>query len=89
MDINVKHLAKLSRIKISSEDEIKFQKQISDIVGMVEKLPMLSDDKNLVDKSNVMELRKDIVENNYKRDEILKNAPKVKAGCVVVPKVID
>ena len=89
MDINIKHLAKLSRISVSSEDEERFEQQIKDIVGMVEKLPALSDDKSLLDKSNVMQLREDVVENHFKRDEILKNAPQVKAGCVVVPKVIE
>ncbi|MEG0895322.1 MAG: Asp-tRNA(Asn)/Glu-tRNA(Gln) amidotransferase subunit GatC [Oscillospiraceae bacterium] len=36
-----------------------------------------------------MELREDVVENKFKRDEILKNAPQIKAGCIVVPKVIE
>lgn len=89
MDINIKHLAKLSRISVSSDDEKRFEQQIKDIVGMVEKLPVLSDNKSLLDESNVMKLREDVVENHFKRDEILKNAPQVKAGCVVVPKVIE
>ena len=43
-----------------------------------------------LDADNAMELRKDSLEEcGISRDEILKNAPKVVAGCVVVPKTVD
>ena len=35
-----------------------------------------------------MTLREDVVEPSLPRDEVLKNAPQVVAGCVVVPKTV-
>ena len=89
MKIDVKRLAKLSRLKIESGQEEKFEQQMQDILEMVEKLPPLSSTDALVDPENPMQLRKDVSEVKYRREEILKNAPQTQAGCVVVPKVID
>ena len=36
-----------------------------------------------------MIFRGDVVEHHYDRKELLANAPQVKAGCVVVPKVVE
>ncbi len=79
MKIDVQHLAKLSRLHISEEQVAKFEMQI----------PELSSEDCLIDPQNPMTCRPDIPQNNYKRDDILKNAPQVQAGCVVVPKVIE
>lgn len=89
MKIDIKHLAKLARLKTDEEQEKKFESQMRDIIDMVEKLPELSFTDNLLDPENPMKCREDIPNNYYRRDEILKNAPQVQAGCVVVPKVID
>lgn len=89
MKFDIKHLAKLSRLNISNDDEQRFEAQMHSIIEMVEKLPEITSNDTLVDPSNPMKCRKDIPEQLYKRDEILKNAPQVQAGCVVVPKVID
>ena len=37
---------------------------------------------------DTMTLREDVVEPSLPRDEVLKNAPQVAAGCVVVPKTV-
>lgn len=89
MKVDIKHLAKLSRLNTTPEEEKRFETQMQSIIEMVEKLPELKSDDSLVDPSNPMKCREDIPENHFKREEILKNAPKVQAGCVVVPKVID
>ena len=89
MNIDIKHIAKLSRLKIDESEIARYEKEMSDIIDMVEQLPAIEDDL-LLDTSNVMKLRKDELSNNkISRDEILKNAPKVVAGCVVVPKTVD
>ena len=62
MEIDIKKIAKLSRLAIEPEREEKFQKDMQNIIDMVE--PSLP------------------------RDEVLKNAPQVAAGCVVVPKTV-
>lgn len=89
MNIDIKRIAKLSRLKIDESEIARYEKEMSDIIDMVEQLPAIEDDL-LLDTSNVMKLRKDELSNNkISRDEILKNAPKVVAGCVVVPKTVD
>lgn len=89
MKVDIKHLAKLARLKTTPEQEEVFANQMQSIIEMVEKLPEISSNDNLVDAKNPMKCREDIASNNFKRDDILKNAPEVKAGCIVVPKVID
>ena len=39
MKIDMKRLAKLSKLKFSPEEEAKFEKEMENIVAMVEKLP--------------------------------------------------
>ncbi len=88
-NIDIKHVAKLARIKISDDELPKYQEEMNDIIRMVEAMPEI-DDELLVDESGVMDLREDkLSDSKLSRDEILKNAPKVVAGCVVVPKTVE
>lgn len=89
MNIDIKHIAKLSRLHIEESDVEKFQKEMQDIIQMVERLPDVSDQSLGVDRSNAMELRKDDIRPSMRREEILQNAPKTAAGCVVVPKTVE
>lgn len=89
MKIDIRHIAKLSRLHVKDTEADKFEKEMENIVSMVENLPQLDDTGALIDQNNPMILRQDIVENQFKRDELLKNAPQIKAGCVVVPKVVE
>ena len=88
MELDIKRLAKLAKLKFTPEDEEKYAAQMANIVAMVEKLPDLDASGPLIDPDNPMEFRKDEVEKNYSRDELLANAPEVQAGCVVVPKTV-
>ncbi len=89
MKVDIKHLAKLARLNTTEEEEQRFEGQMQNIIEMIEKLPSLSSNDTLVDPTNPMKCREDISHNEYKRDDILRNAPQVQAGCVVVPKVIE
>lgn len=89
MKINVSHIAKLSRLTFSEQEMKKFDKDMSGIIEMVEKLPEMNEISSLIDVENKMELRTDEAQKLFKRDDLLKNAPQVEAGCVVVPKVIE
>ena len=89
MDIDIKHIAKLSRLKVSDEEVQKFEKEMQAIIQMVEKLPSVDASGPLIDPQNPMELRKDVVNHEYRREDILRNAPQTQAGCVVVPKVVE
>ncbi len=89
MNIDIKHIAKLARLKIEDDQLAKFEDDMQNIVNMVEKLPDI-DDELVLDKDNAMVLREDkAVTDKYTRDDLMANAPQVKAGCLVVPKTVD
>lgn len=89
MKIDIMHIAKLARLKIGADEAEKFERQMQDIIGMVEQIPELADDYADVDPAHPMELRRDEIRPSTKREELLKNAPQVQAGCVVVPKTVE
>ncbi len=89
MEIDIKHIAKLARLSIPDEKVAKFQKEMENIINMVENLPEMDTDGSLVDPTNTMELRKDEVQPSYPREDMLKNAPNTAAGCILIPKVVD
>ena len=88
MDMDIKRLATLAKLKFTPEEEEKYAAQMASIVAMVEKLPDLDASGPLIDPDNPMEFRKDEVAQNYRRDELIANAPEVQAGCIVVPKTV-
>ena len=59
------------------------------IVDMIQNLPQLDYTGALIDPSNPMILREDTAAQHFKRDALMQNAPQTKAGCVVVPKVVE
>ena len=89
MNIDIKHIAKLARLRIEDDQLDKFESEMENIVGMVEKLPDIQDEMTL-DPDNPMILRKDVaVQDKFTRQELMQNAPQVKAGCRVVPKTVE
>ena len=89
MEIDIMHIAKLARLSIPEEKVAKFQKEMENIIDMVEKLPDLDTAGALVDPTNTMQLRKDVVQPSFPREEMLKNAPNTAAGCLLIPRVVD
>ncbi len=87
--VDVKHLAKLSKIALTDEEIKRYEVQLSQTIDMIENMPDFTIQKPCLDPKKAMELREDVVENKFKREEILKNAPQLKAGCIVVPKVME
>lgn len=89
MNIDIKHIAKLARLRIEDDQLDKFESEMENIVGMVEKLPDIQDEMTL-DPDNPMILRKDVaVQDKFTRQELMQNDPQVKAGCLVVPKTVE
>ena len=89
MNIDIKHIAKLARLRIEDDQLDKFESEMENIVGMVEKLPDIQDEMTR-DPDNPMILRKDVaVQDKFTRQELMQNAPQVKAGCLVVPKTVE
>lgn len=90
MKIDIKHIAKLSRLKIEDDKLEKFEKDMETIVNMVDNMPDVDGPLTLLDKENPMTLREDkAVTDKFKREELLANAPEVQAGCLVVPKTVE
>lgn len=87
----VKHIAKLARLKLSEEELESYTKELSSILDYMEKL-------NEIDTSNVEPLthpvenknvfREDEIGNSVKTKEALKNAPQKDDKYFKVPKVI-
>ena len=88
MKVDMDKIAKLSKLSISDSEKEKFEKQIENMIAMVEKLPEI-DGKTYVDASKRMELRPDEVQPSMDRASLLENAPEVLAGCVAVPKTME
>lgn len=89
MKIDIKHVAKLSRLRIEDDKLEKFEKDMESIVNMVNKLPDVDGALDLNPK-DIMTLREDkAVTDKFKREELLKNTPEVQAGCLVVPKTVE
>lgn len=90
MKIDIKHIAKLARLKIDDDKLEKFESDMETIVNMVDNMPDIDGTLNLLDESNPMTLREDkAVTDKFKREELLANAPEVQAGCLVVPKTVE
>ncbi len=89
MNIDIQHIAKLSRLSIEVDKLEKFQREMENIVTMVEKLPDLENQTLGVDPADRMELRKDEIRPSLRREVVLQNAPKAVAGCIVVPKTVE
>lgn len=89
MNIDIRHIAKLARLEITDDELGQFEEQMRNIVGMVENLPDISDELK-PDENTPMILRSDVAETDkFTRQELMKNAPAVKAGCLVVPKTVE
>ncbi len=77
MKIDVKHTAKLSNLKLSSEEEKKFGSQLSSILDYVDKLQEIDTEK-VEETSQVTGLenitRKDIAGPSLSQEEALLNA---------------
>ena len=88
MEIDIKKIAKLSRLAIEPEREEKFQKDMQNIIEMVERLPEMGAGDLSPKVEDAMTLREDEIAPSLPREEVLKNAPQTAAGCVVGPKTV-
>ncbi len=86
MKIDIQHLAKLASLRVSEEETLRLEEQMSKIAEMASNLPELGD---LQISMQPMHLREDVVLDSYDQNELLKNAPQTENGCFVVPKVIE
>lgn len=90
---DVKKLAQLSAVKLTDEDSVKIQAELSNILAFVEQIQSVdtegvSPTYDVHYLENV--LREDeIVEPTNSQDELLANTPKHQDGSIVVPRVLE
>ena len=91
-DQELKEIAYLARINVNKESLSSLKKELEDILGLFEELNE-ADTSEVNAMSHPLDLsqptRKDEVTEENLREELLKNAPSVKSGLFLVPKVID
>jgi aspartyl/glutamyl-tRNA(Asn/Gln) amidotransferase C subunit len=90
----IDHIAKLARIKLTEKEEEKFAKDLSSILGYVEKLNEV-DTKDVKPIQQITELdnitRSDIATNKKQEtsNKILNEAPDKKDNYFKVPKILE
>ena len=91
-DQELKEIAYLARINVTEEAFSSLKKELEEILGLFEQLNQAKT-TNVDAMSHPLDLsqptRKDEVTEENLREELLKNAPSVKSGLFLVPKVID
>ena len=87
----IKHIAKLSKIKLNDEELDQISKQVEQILEYVDQLNEINDDIEPLENisGNYNRLRDDVIIDFNNKEQILKNAPKTKDGFILVPKVLD
>ncbi|MBK1667156.1 Asp-tRNA(Asn)/Glu-tRNA(Gln) amidotransferase GatCAB subunit C [Rhodovibrio sodomensis] len=85
-------IAKLARIKVDDAEQEALTKELSNILGWIDELGEL-DTEGVQPMTSVVEvqhsLRKDVIKDGDRQDDILKNAPESKQGYFVVPRVVE
>lgn len=88
----VRHVARLARIKIASEEASQLVSELSQILEWVRQLDEV-DTRNVEPMTRVVPIalktREDIVTDGEIADDIVKNAPLVEDHYFVVPKVVE
>ena len=91
-DKELKEIAYLARINVNEESLSSLKKELEDILDLFDELNE-ADTSEIEAMSHPLDLsqptRKDEVTEENLREELLKNAPSVKSGLFLVPKVID
>ena len=92
MDIDVKKIANLSRIRLTDSEAQELAPQLSSIMGYIDKLSEVNTDgvpPTAHPHDVAMPQRADVVTNTNRRDALQKPAPRTESGLYVVPKVIE
>ena len=88
----VRHIAKLARIRMSDAEIDALVPELNNILGWVEQLGEVDTDgveplTAVIDQK--LRLREDVVNDGDRRDAVLANAPEAEHGFFAVPKVIE
>ena len=91
-EFDVRHTAHLARLELSDSEAARFQSQLSQILGYVEKLKQVDvsgvgPTAHTAETFNVF--REDIPRDWFTSEEALANAPRQANHLIIVPKVIE
>ena len=90
--IDIKYVAHLARLQLTSEEETKLGAQLGNILGYIEKLKELDvtgvePTAHAAPRVNVS--RRDEVRPSLPHDDALRNAPAQANGLFIVPKIVE
>ena len=88
----ISRVADLAKLSLSSDEKAEFSRQLSDIIGYVEKINELDTSSieptdHIVEMKNVF--RSDVVRKSMPVEEAGKMAPEFENGHIVVPQIIE
>ncbi len=89
---NLKLLCELSKLHLSEDELLDYQKEMTDIINLMDTIGDSDFEYNPVDMSNAVpfsELRDDNIDTFDNMDGIVKNGPQVAMNQFVVPKIVD
>ena len=91
-DVDVKYVAHLARLKLTSAEEDKFGAQLKSILGYIEKLneldvTQIEPTAHAVPLVNVF--RQDVCRPSISNEDALRNAPGKADGLFIVPKIVE
>jgi len=88
----VRRIARLARIKITDEEAVGLQSELSGILDWVEQLDEV-DTENVEPMTRVVPIelkqRQDVVDDGAQADAVMANAPMTEDHFFVVPKVVE
>ena len=92
VEIDVKYVAHLARLSLSSEEEQTISEQLGHILGYIEKLKEL-DVTNVEPTAHAVPMvnvtRPDEIRPSLPHDDALRNAPAQANGLFIVPKIVE
>jgi len=89
MDIDVKKIANLSRIRLTDAEATELAPQLSSIMDYINKLNTDGVAPTAHPHDVAMPQRPDVVTNPSRRDALQQPAPRTESGLYVVPKVLE
>ena len=88
----VRHVARLARLHLSEEDEVRFTSQLGAILGHIEQLQALDVSAVPAMTHAVSEptlLRDDVVQPSFPAEQVAQAAPAHSGTSVAVPRIIE
>lgn len=88
----VQHIAGLAKLKVSDNEMIKYQTQLTDILSEIKKIldvKIPNEDIMISPSFNKNRYNEDIIGFHISRELAFKNAKHVKGDYIVVPKVVE